>query len=633
MGKDFKKELNNLGLIYESARKGDIAVLTKFLARYKDSFFYAIGSGGSYTIAAVFEELCIKAGWSARAITPLMLSKMTYQLQNSAAVLFSASGANHDSRNAYRYLAESEPKGILTCCMRENAAIKKDQRTNLHNFYFEYRMPVVKDGYLAVESIISELVLLSRAFAQVTGKPFFECTDTGQFENLIYDQEKVRRVLSRETLIVLHGGITTPAAIDLESKFSEVSLGNVQVVDFRNFAHGRHFWLSDRRDSTAIIVLAGDSEKKLADKTIGLLDQEIPVLRLDVTDSKIEGLLTAFRFVFELVAMAGEYRQINPGKPHVEEFGKRLYHLNFNICNAPHMTLRRKNLLCAATYRKSFDSQGQYEKLYLKSAKKYWENLASHRFRGMIFDYDGTLHDKNRVSATENEIFLRLNELLENGIFLGIATGRGKSVRTELQGKIEEIYWDRVLIAYYNGGALGWLSDDSQPNKAMSEVPEAFNRIREYMDNDLEEGGVMVEGLKDHNPYQLTILLNAGDDNSFSLRKLRDFIHILPDVKLLESSHSIDVIPITSSKNNIFARFCQLGLEKEDFLVFGDSGMPGGNDFELLKSEFSLSVDSVSVLPDSCWNFSKPGDRNLDAMLAYLKDIEIMENGFFRLKG
>ena len=46
--------------------------------------------------------------------------------------------------------------------------------------------------------------------------------------------------------LVLHGPSTRSAAVDLESKFTEAALGNVQLADFRNFAHGRHHWLAKK---------------------------------------------------------------------------------------------------------------------------------------------------------------------------------------------------------------------------------------------------------------------------------------------------------------------------------------------------------------------------------------------------
>ena len=102
------------------------------------------------------------------------------------------------------------------------------------------------------------------------------------------------------------------------------------------------------------------------------------------------------------------------------------------------------------------------------------EKLLSRRYKGIIFDYDGTLHDKYTTSKTEDRLFAKLNELLENHIIIGIATGRGKSARIELQKKIERKHWKKVLIAYYNGGVIGRLDDDTKPNKHDLKMPKVF---------------------------------------------------------------------------------------------------------------------------------------------------------------
>ena len=326
MGKDFERELQNLDLIYQGAFAGNIEVLTDFLQKYIHLPFLGVGSGGSLSVAHIFEYLCAKSGGIAKSLTPIELTLFSKQMREMAVLLFTAGGRNKDSIHAYQYLSELEPEGLLTCCMCAGAPIKQLQRNNLHNDYFEYRMPVPKDGYLAVDSLVSSMALLCRAFEGLTGSGFFSLPETVSWGSHGPGPEQMESILAKETLIVLHGGITTPAAIDLESKFSEVSLGNIQLVDFRNFAHGRHYWLSDRRDRTAIVSMAGTSMEKIADKTLGLLPQDIPVIRFDVGDATVDGLFASFDFVFQLVLQAGLLRGINPGKPKVADFGKKLYH-------------------------------------------------------------------------------------------------------------------------------------------------------------------------------------------------------------------------------------------------------------------------------------------------------------------
>lgn len=631
MGKDFTKELSNLDIVYQAAYMSDVQLISDFLLKYCNTLFWGIGSGGSYSVARIFELLCAKAGWTSKSITPLELSLYDRQLRDCAAILFTASGRNVDSKNAYRYLAEIEPEGLLTCCMRLDAPIKKQQKDNLHNFYFEHKMPVMKDGYLAVESLVSMSTLLSKAFETATGNPFFKLPNRFNWHTKKIDLQLLKSILSRETIIVLHGGITTPSAVDLESKFSEVSLGNIQLVDFRNFAHGRHYWLSNRKQNTAIVAIVGETEKKLATKTLDLLPNDIPTLRYDVTDNGIDGLFDSFDFIFELVLQSGIIFGINPGKPKVDDYGKKLYHLNYNICGNDQFKMRAKNTERMALYRKSRTLYDPYEDSSLHAAAEYHELLSNNRFSGIVFDYDGTLHNKGRKSTLEQNIFEKINYLLSNNVKIGIATGRGKSVRNELQKVIAEDYWKEVVIAYYNGGCLGTLEDMQCPNKKAKCVPQEFLSLFDYILKIKLPDSIEVEGVDDKNPYQLTIMLN--DQHMWPyIEKIKSFCLETKGLKVLESSHSLDIIPASSSKDNVFSYWTNLGLTKNDFLVIGDSGQFGGNDYELLNSGYGLSVDKVTNAFDACWNFAKPGTRNLEATIYYLEKIDVLTNGYFTLR-
>lgn len=633
MGKDFKKELSNLEKIYASAQEVNIDYIAKFLNKYCQNFFYAVGSGGSYSVARIFEYMCTKAGWFAKSVTPLELQGLAKHIQKSACVLFTASGRNADSKNAYNFLEDMEPDGLLTCCMRENAPIKKLQRNNLHNYFFEYDMPIKKDGYLAVESLISSLVLMSRAFEKATGNSFFTTYDEPEWnKNYEIEFKNIKEVLRKETIIVLHSGISTPAAVDLESKFSEVALGNIQLVDFRNFAHGRHFWLSNRKDTTAVLAMVGTTEKSLADRTLALIPEWIPVVRKDVSDTTIEGLFELLSFIFNLVLIAGELKNINPGMPHVEPFGKKMYHLNYNIRNNEEFKLVRKNVILAAAYRKKSNMFVGDTGIYDKMAASNYKRLIDQKFRGIIFDYDGTLHDKNEKSECEIKIFERINSLLEKGIHIGIATGRGKSVKSELRNVILEKFWKEIPIAYYNGGCMGMLSDDIQPDKKLYDFPKEFVRVKEYLESLEIRSQIKIDGIDDRNPYQLTIIYSDNNNINPYLDQIRAFVQGEDGVKILESSHSIDIIPKRSSKNNIFEYYRRIGVEQDEFLKVGDSGIYGGNDYELLSTDFGLSVDSVSFSSNTCWNYAPLGTRNLEATLYYLDQIEVVPGEGFKLR-
>jgi len=101
---------------------------------------------------------------------------------------------------------------------------------------------------------------------------------------------------------------------------------------------------------------------------------------------------------------------------------------------------------------------------------------------------------------------------------------------------------------------------------------------------------------------------------------------------ILESGRSLDIIKRPEvSKLNII-EYIQKELFSrnlaEKCLCIGDKGKWPGNDFELLNTPYSLSVNEVSLDPHTCWNLAPLGIRNTDACYAYLKAIKLYKNYF-----
>ena len=128
-----------------------------------------------------------------------------------------------------------------------------------------------------------------------------------------------RPLWERETVLILHGYATQSAAIDLESKFTEAAIGHVQVADYRNFAHGRHHWLARHGGASGVLAFVTPSDRKLADKTLRLLPEEVAVLRVDLAEDGVKGGLASLALALHLAGMAGEARGIDPGRPKVSD--------------------------------------------------------------------------------------------------------------------------------------------------------------------------------------------------------------------------------------------------------------------------------------------------------------------------
>ena len=90
--------------------------------------------------------------------------------------------------------------------------------------------------------------------------------------------------------------------------------------------------------------------------------------------------------------------------------------------------------------------------------------------------------------------------------------------------------------------------------------------------------------------------------NTIASMLLRDSFS---EVKLFRSDHSIDIVSSHVSKKTAVDFMSQ--KTGGDILCIGDSGDEFGNDYELLDSCFSLSVNHVSMSLLNCWNISSLG--------------------------
>ena len=75
------------------------------------------------------------------------------------------------------------------------------------------------------------------------------------------------------------------------------------------------------------------------------------------------------------------------------------------------------------------------------------------------------------------------------------------------------------------------------------------------------------------------------------------------DVVVTRSSHSIDILAPTVSKLNVLRRMRE-DIGDTPILTIRDRGRWPGNDYELLREPFALSVDEISVDPQTCWNLT-----------------------------
>jgi len=85
------------------------------------------------------------------------------------------------------------------------------------------------------------------------------------------------------------------------------------------------------------------------------------------------------------------------------------------------------------------------------------------------------------------------------------------------------------------------------------------------------------------------------------------------------------------SKLNLFKKMRKEILPEYEILCIGDRGKWPGNDFELLDTNYSLSVDETSQNSSNCWNFLSPLIKGEKGIQKYFEQFDIL-NGFIQVK-
>ncbi|GBD86112.1 hypothetical protein BMS3Abin03_00021 [bacterium BMS3Abin03] len=636
MGKPFSKEIEKIYDTFKWAINLDIKEISDAIYEDIDKPLYIIGSGGSLSACYYGASLYQKNGFMSKAITPLELFYAKEAISKSKLLFISAGGNNSDILFGFKQVIESEPKRIITLCMSENTALTALAKKYSICTPFEFNLPTGKDGFLATNSLVGFFTILYKVFSQKIIKNLNYPTPSF-FKRL---QLFLNRVDASTTYNVLYAGCGQSVAIDIESKFTEAALGSVLISDYRNFGHGRHNWLAKRGKNSAIIAIVTPFDAGLAKKTLDTLPEQVPKLIIKSgyksSFASIDLLLKAFLLINQL----GSAQNIDPGKPKVSHFGRILYNLRYSNIIRENDFLGLSHKVKLAIQRKTgIRSLSMLSKSELEFWKyKYYEfvnKLRKAKFGAVILDYDGTIcSTKNRYTGLSKQLSQELIKIVRAGFTLGIATGRGQSVRNVLQQTIPSDYFKNVMIGYYNGSDISTLNDNSHPVKTKT-PDESLIKLKKILESKMNPSTSFRIELR---PAQLTVIIaNKGNWNTVRFIVLNTFAQYAENnLGLVESGHSIDIIvkPFTSKLNLVFA--CsdlnnQKGLANT-CLCIGDQGQWPGNDFELLSTPFSLSVDKVSLDPESCWNLAPLGQRKEQACLEYLKLIKTIHSTNFTLK-
>lgn len=638
MAKPYAAEMERLASTFVWSTTVDIAPLRKAVRTAGLSSLLAIGSGGSLTAAHALAGLHQRFTSRIAAIaTPL--DAVADPLEASVAPwLLSAGGGNVDILAATKAIIAREPRQVGILCGREDSPLAELCRRHDYVDLLIYAPPAGKDGFLATNSLLGFAALLTRAYVTEFGNDADWDTITETMQPLLGDRSVVREewqattapLWTRQTTLVLYGPSTRIGAVDLESKFTEAALGNLQLADYRNFGHGRHHWLAKRGETSAVLAFVSEHDRVLADRTLKLIPPEIPRARIDLKGSASAAGLASLVAALRITGWAGAARGIDPGRPGVPDFGRKLYSLPLpkHLPSHQHRGLSERD--AAAIARKAgvtparLDALGELQR-WRTALNLFRARLQSTIFGAVALDYDGTIVDtRNRFDLAREDVTAELIRILEFGCHLAVATGRGVSVRKDLRARLPAELWPRVIVGYYNGAEVATLDEDSAPDgqegtcealaplaaalRAQPELAESAQQTDRRFQITLEARRAMPENRLWDLAHQVILLCDGSN------------------LTVTRSSHSIDIVASGVSKLNVLTKL-QERVGDLSILSIGDRGRWPGNDYALLKETFALSVDEMSVDPVTCWNLAESGQRGVAATLDYLRALEAHHNG------
>lgn len=638
MGKPFGTELGQLDNTYKWACHTDVSKLSDILKTSWSLPLLSVGSGGSFS-AAEFQTFIHRTFFSsiASAVTPIELISMLPRNSEAAVWFMSASGNNIDIFRAFKHATLNEMKSVNAVVGRKESKLHKLSSKHEYTNCFEFDLPGGKDGFLATNSLIAFTTLLYRAYSEACltkndlPKTLEELIKKciRNFQGLDQIKIALKPLWKKKSIHIVYSHNLKSAALDIESKFTEAGLLSSHLADIRNFAHGRHHWFDKHPKDSGIIALSTNNDFEVLEKTLELLPEDIPKTHVSFNElngvEAISGIVLSMYFTHWL----GLEKGIDPGRPGVPPFGSKIYRLTANpgftkSFNKKDAAISRKMKLAPLSY----DTEGR--PLWISAYNKFAKRLSEANIGGIVLDYDGTVVDSDKRWNPPNEnITQELIRLLQDGLTIGFATGRGKSIRSDLQKVIPKKFWEKILIGYYNGSELKNLSDNRSLNTAVQPTLELKALYKNLVSN------IFLSTLAkfDQKKYQLTIKRNEDKplSETFLWDLVQDEFYQFDEHRgeVLRSSHSIDIIAQNISKLSVVKKLDGIIEENTQIINIGDRGRWPGNDARLLKEPLSLSVDEVSFSSETCWNLCPAGIRGAQGTLYYLSRLK-KKNGTLR---
>lgn len=333
---EYVDELADMPDTYARALSHDVTEFASWLRGQEHHSLLAIGAGGSLPIAEMAGRLhYLATGRLGKSGEPIDLFNVNPRAQGFAGLLVTASGGHSDSLAACRRLAAGIGDTWAVFCGKEGSEGERLlQGSDADVFAYEL-LPDVH-GWVAVNALVAQAVVLAKAFAEAWPEHFepLPATIDGVLpggaasvgEALEHVVAALGPALSRERLVFLYGPDTKAAALDLDSKFAESGLGWLSLSEYRNFAHGRYQAMLPEPERFGAVAFVTPYEEEIARATLAEFTE--PIVAASVDLPRLSGpaeQVSALVVQLLTVGALARVRGVRPGWGTRNTFGDRLY--------------------------------------------------------------------------------------------------------------------------------------------------------------------------------------------------------------------------------------------------------------------------------------------------------------------
>lgn len=628
----FEQKLKTLPHTIRMAAEGPLAGVAAALRAGRGMPTIAIGSGGSAVTAEFFGRCRSTLGLGVTMVmTPMDFVVSTEEWKGWDIWLFSAGADNPDIAAAFTAAVGSGASFIRLMTVNADGAtvLKAEHHENAETFV----VPVYerKDGFLATHSLVAMVTGLLLASDRLSEKPqgpslFTQFSEDCEAELLSgHAGQLVADFQAGDTIIMAHDPQCRTMATLIDTSLWETGIAPVQTTDFRNFAHGRHVWAARHPESLFMLSVTAIASRDIWAPIGAALPAGIRRGQADLGHAGRFGTALSVIKGLVIINALGALTRTDPGKPGRGEFAGAIYdnraltELADMITPSATHKVRSVNL---------HDSPSSGECPVHQAGRDWALTLTATAIGGIVMDYDGTIvTTRERLKPPADEIVSEIERLVDAGLQVGFATGRGGSAGEMLRSVLPARIHDEVTMGYYNGGHIRPLGVDIKIDQ-----PQPHTGIVAVGDWIASSGILRSEAGMKRGAIQLTVNhLDLGDSDTF-LSELRGHPDVVNgSVEIVSSHHSFDIFPKGTSKRAVVSAVqSRIQDPIAQILRIGDSGSASGNDYSLLSEQPSVSVDKVCGEVDGCWTLFGDSHKGPAALLRVLRALRV-ENGVARL--